>query len=142
MTEELQLSTHLALSLGENFFGAAEDISLRALDYFNSIESEVYSGVFERMREGGSKHDGPTERESLMTSTIGRAGGDVSLVAWSDAIQAAVDETGAHFLGFPPWREDSSLFAWVEAHGFGGLLTSQRRALGQLLGREGANGAV
>jgi hypothetical protein len=133
----LSTTTHLAFHLGEGFFGGADFASEGALSYFMSVESAVEAAVKERMRDGGdSNHDHVKERDSIMGLTIG--GDNPTLAVWSDVIQAAVDETGATFRNMPPWKEGTSLYAWVEARGLGGLLVSQRRALGQLLGRQGA----
>jgi hypothetical protein len=58
------------------------------------------------------------------------------LSVYNTVVQALVDETGAR-PHFPPYRKGSKLFAWVSRKGLGGrkLLTSQARAIGQLLGK-------
>lgn len=135
---ELELTTSLHLCLGAAFADTPDFIALEALRYFQGIEDAVYGGVFERMRDGGGAQSDRSERGSLRTLTIG--GDSPSLRAWSDLVQAWVDEFGLDAgKAFPPWKEGSSLYGWVLSHdmGVGGLLESQPRALGQLLGAAG-----
>lgn len=110
---------------------------------------EIYSFYIERHLEKlgeelvgdvrrEQRKDTGQERERTRYAITRRVRGGLTfrLSVYNTVVQALVDETGAR-PHFPPYRKGSKLFAWVSRKGLGGrkLLTSQARAIGQLLGK-------
>lgn len=125
----------LSFSLGPNFFGAADETAARALQYFQSIEQDVYDAVYLRMRD-----DTGAERENLKSFTIG--GDAPALVVYGDLVQTWVDEFGLEPGTFPPFRPDSNLWNWVAKHfdvslpdrPYNGSLSLEQRQENQITG--------
>lgn len=141
MSDEINLTASLHFQLGSAFADTPDFLAQEVLSYFESLRDPLHDGVYSRMRDGGGPETATKERGSIQVLTIG--GDAPSIRAWSDLVQAWVDEFGLEARkAFPPWKEGSRLFGWVVSHnnmgvGIGGLLESQRRALGQLLGAAG-----
>lgn len=96
--------------LSAAFFQGADFAAARALEYFQSVESQMLQDVRGRMRL-----DLGAEREDARTQTVG--GMNPSLHVFGTLVQSFVDETGAHWTDkMPPWDRESGLYGWVGRH--------------------------
>lgn len=94
--------------------------------HLHKLGDDLRADVREEQRK-----DTGQERERTRIKVTSRRGGMLrSLSIYNTSIQAAVDETGAR-PHFPPYKQGTKLYGWVQRHNIGGgvLLGSQRRGI-------------
>jgi hypothetical protein len=119
--------------------GSAEVMLRLASDYFDDRRDFLLESVRSKMRAGVSAQHGRPSERSEVTAVVLAGNGMARLIVRGTLPQTNVDERGRNPGGFPAWKINSPLYEWAEGIGIlpAEMLTSQRRALAQILGKEG-----